>query len=64
MPQMLPNFCKAEIVNIMNELVRIVDRVGEFTKENKDSLAWPPYCEPTTGRSDGNSRLNISNESQ
>lgn len=41
------SFYKAEVSNIMDEVLRIIDRLNEFaTDAKRDSqLEWPAYCE-------------------
>lgn len=41
------NFYKAEVSNIMDEVLRIIDRLNEFGDEAKSDaqLEWPAYCE-------------------
>ena len=42
---MSTTFYKAEISNIMDEMIRIIDRLNELTEVKETQLEWPPYCE-------------------
>lgn len=45
---MSSTFYKSEISNIMDEILRIIDRLNAL-KENKETeLEWPAYCEAFT----------------
>lgn len=51
---MSSSFYKAEISNIMAEMIRIIDRLNEIA-DNKDmTIDWPAYCE-TMRKSDSGS---------
>lgn len=43
---MSTTFYKAEISNIMDEMLRIIDRLSELKemREEPDTLEWPSYC--------------------
>lgn len=45
---MATDLYKSEIVNISNEVIRIIDRVHELSKQEEDigSIEWPAYCQP------------------
>lgn len=42
---MLTVFYKTEISNIMNEMIRIIDRLNELTETKSTQLEWPLYCD-------------------